>query len=100
MTALNTQYGRDYEANPIEGQYYLGNCYYYGSGLTEDKVEGVRWFRLAAEAGHAMGQYWLGSFSYDGKGGLSKDHAAAKMWWTKAAAQGITAAKDKLAEKF
>jgi TPR repeat protein len=34
--------------------------YEYGYGVVQDYAEAVRWFRLAAEQGHAKAQYNLG----------------------------------------
>ena len=36
-----------------EAQNNLGNCYYNGEGVTKDYAEAVRWYRKAAEQGHA-----------------------------------------------
>ena len=38
--------------------------YATGQGVPEDDTEAVRWFRLAAEQGHAHAQLVLG-FNYD-----------------------------------
>ncbi len=40
-------------------QFLLGSRYDHGQGVTEDDAEAVRWYRLAAEQGHASAQYYL-----------------------------------------
>ena len=44
------------EAGDADAQFDLGNKYYTGEGVPEDKAEAVRWYRLAAEQGHAEAQ--------------------------------------------
>ncbi len=58
-----------------------------GQGVPEDLVEALRWFRLAAEQGHAEAQNNIGRMFLDGKGVL-QDHALAYMWFNLAAASG------------
>ncbi|MGZ3632866.1 MAG: Sel1-like repeat-containing protein kinase family protein [Parachlamydiaceae bacterium] len=41
-------------------QYDLGYCYYNGQGVTQDYVEAVKYYRLAAEQRNADAQYMLG----------------------------------------
>ncbi len=47
----------------------------------------VRWYRRAAEQGHAGGQYNLG-YMYQNGYGVPQDYAEAVKWYHKAAAQG------------
>jgi TPR repeat protein len=42
---------RTAEAGHSEAQYYLGSCYHNGQGVQQDYVEGVKWYRKAAEQG-------------------------------------------------
>jgi TPR repeat protein len=68
----------------------LGQRYENGrDGATEDPAEAVRWYRTAADAGHAEGQYHLGRMLARGVG-VEKDEAAAADWYRKAAAQQLT----------
>ncbi|MBO7224189.1 MAG: sel1 repeat family protein, partial [Kiritimatiellae bacterium] len=61
--------------------------YYNGLGVQQDYAEAVKWFRKAAEQGHAGAQYRLG-ICY-GKGlGVPQDHEEAAKWVRKAAEQG------------
>ena len=41
------------EQGVADAQYNLGVCYYNGEGVTKDYAEAVRWWRKAAEQGHA-----------------------------------------------
>jgi TPR repeat protein len=34
-------------------QFNLGLCFMYGQGVAKDPVEAVKWYRMAAEQGHA-----------------------------------------------
>lgn len=60
-------------------------------------MEAVKWYRLAAEQGHAWAQYVLGNAYYDGKG-VKRDYVEAVKWWQMAAEQGDEFAKQ-LAEE-
>src|SRR5205085_1434170 len=92
-----------------EGQYGLGNCYYYGRGIAQDYNEafewysgrcGMRnyyygrgvardynkafeWYSKSANNGCAEGQYGLGS-CYDLGRGIAQDHNKASEWYSKA----------------
>ena len=45
------------EQGNARAQFALGSKYHYGRGVPEDRVEAVRWYRLAAEQGFAEAQY-------------------------------------------
>jgi TPR repeat protein len=55
--------------------------------LAKDFAKAVRWYRLAAEQGHADAQFYLG-VSYSGGEGVDQDHAEAVRWHRLAAEQG------------
>ena len=57
----------------------LGVMYANGRGVLKDEAEAVRWYRLAAEQGHAGAQYNLGLMHAKGEGVL-KDSVLAHMW--------------------
>ena len=76
------------EPQSAEEQYERGNAYFYGNGREKDCYEAVKWWRRAAEHGHADAQYKLGFFGYAEGIGAEKDDAAAAMWYRKAAEQG------------
>ena len=55
--------------------------------MTKDLYEAVKWFRKAAEQGHAKAQFNLG-LCYDEGNGVTKDPVEAVKWYRKAAEQG------------
>ena len=69
------------------GQYSLGVMYANGEGVPEDDAEAVRWYRMAADQGHAKAQYNLGLMYYEGKG-VPVNYVTAYAWWNIAAASG------------
>ena len=60
--------------------------------VPEDDVEAVRWFRMAAEQGHAGGQSNLGLMYANGFG-VPEDDAEAVRWFRMAAEQGDAGAQ-------
>eukprot|EP01043_Picozoa_sp_COSAG02_P058352 COSAG02_NODE_7248_length_3097_cov_22.393596_1_plen_490_part_00 len=70
-----------------EAQYKLGNCYYQGRGVEEDKAEAVKWYQRAAEQGHSAAQCRLGDCYLHGDG-VEDDKAEAVKWFQKAVDQG------------
>ena len=50
-------YRKAAEQGDAKAQYNLGNCYYFGNGVTENEQEAVKWYRKAAEQGDAKAQY-------------------------------------------
>ena len=57
--------------------------YANGEGVPENDAEAVKWFRLAAEQGHAGAQFNLGGMYATGEGVL-RSGAAAADWYYKA----------------
>jgi uncharacterized membrane protein len=66
---------------------WLGAEYFIGRDLSRDLAESARWFRRAAEAGHAPGQSGYGFFLLSGRG-VGKNPIEAVQWFRKAADQG------------
>jgi TPR repeat protein len=62
----------------------------------QDRAEAARWYRKAADQGHALAQYNLGLLYANGRG-VAQDKAQARAWMQKAAA-GYENAKKWLAE--
>ncbi|MBT6026465.1 MAG: sel1 repeat family protein, partial [Porticoccaceae bacterium] len=58
-----------------------------GEGAVQDYKESVKWYRKAAEQGHAKAQYSLG-FMYGNGQGVIKDHLHAYMWLDLSASNG------------
>ena len=71
-----------------EEAYKIGGDYYFGrNGKTKSYEEAVKWYRKAAEMGHATSQYNLG-YCYKNGHGVTKDYSEAVKWYRKAAEQG------------
>jgi len=85
------------EHGSTSAQYYLGACYRWGRGVTQDYCEAVKWYRKAAEKNNKLAQYSLGSCYRFGRG-VPKDHAQAVRWYQRAAENGHKYAKKALAE--
>ena len=76
--------------------YTIGDDYYYGrNGKKQDYAEAVRYYREAAEQGHADAQYHLGICYYWGHGVDASETEAVK-WYRKAAEQGHADAQYRL----
>ena len=80
-----------------------------GRGVPQDHVEAAKWFRMAAEKGHAWGQYRLGEFYRTGLNSyyvdttpdvLLRDRIEAEKWLRKAAEQGLAEAQFSLARCY
>ncbi len=61
-------------------------------GVAVDKAEAVKWWRRAAEQGHAMSQFFFGAMYGKGEG-VTQDWALAVKWYRKAADQGLADAQ-------
>ena len=70
--------------------------YYKGEGVPQDYTEAMKWYRLAAEQGNAVGQYNLGLMYRKGEG-VPQDDAEAVKWYSLAAEQGYYKAQHNLA---
>jgi hypothetical protein len=75
------------EQGDAEAQRNLGNLYYKGIGVQQNRAEALRWYGKAAERGDASAEYKIG-YMYDSGQGVSKNYAEAFRWYSKAAAQG------------
>ena len=78
------------EKGDADAQCNLGDCYYYGKGVTVNWTEGAEWYQKAAEQGHAEAQYKFGI--YCGEGGV-KDYAEMIKWYHRSANQGYAKAQ-------
>lgn len=61
--------------------------------LAEDDREAVRWYRKAAEQGHAPAYVQLGFMHQDGEG-VSKDFVQSHAWFNLAAVRGMEWAEE------
>jgi len=68
-------------------------------GVRKDYTETIRWYRKAADQGHAKAQTVLG-YMYDDGLGVPKDYAEAVRWYRKAADQGLPEAQHALGNSY
>ncbi|MDP7667987.1 MAG: tetratricopeptide repeat protein [Rhodospirillales bacterium] len=61
--------------------------YIVGQDVPQDYAEAAKWYRMAAEQGHAGAQFVLGSMYANGQG-VPQDYVAAHMWFDLSAARG------------
>ena len=87
------------ELGNVEAQRNLGDCYFWGEGIKEDKQKAVKWYRLAAEQGNAEAQRLLGDCYYFGEG-IMEDKREAVKWYRLAAEQGNAEAQKDLADCY
>ena len=83
------------EQGDAKSQNYMGECYYYGDGVTKNLQEAAKWYRKAAEQGNADAQSSLGYCYYFGEG-VTKNFQEAVKWYRKAAEQGNVGAQNNL----
>lgn len=69
------------------------------NGLSPDDTEALKWFRLAADQGHAQAQANLGYMYANGRA-VPRDLAQAAFWYRKAIAEGIANAQNNLANFY
>ena len=67
----------------------------YNFDMQENYNEAVRWYRKAAEQGHAQAQVNLGALYYKGLG-VGQDYTEAAKWYRKATEQGHSQAQNNL----
>ena len=103
LQAMLEQFSQAAEQGLGEVQYQLGAYYFHYDpdrspfGLRRNTAEGVKWYRKAAELGHAKAQYALGNiYRYGTVGGVPKDEVEAVKWIRKAAEQGLDEAQYRL----
>lgn len=54
--------------NDIAAQFYVGQCYEYGIGVSQSDSEAFKWYRRTAERGLSDGMLMLADFYSSGKG--------------------------------
>jgi hypothetical protein len=69
-----------------------GYCYENGTGVAHDPAEVARWYRLAADQGHAAAQCNMG-ICYASGIGVAQDDAKSVRWYRLSADQGFAAAQ-------
>ncbi|MDR4518170.1 MAG: sel1 repeat family protein [Nitrosomonas sp.] len=78
----------DTKSGLVSSQYNLGYMYDSGHCASQNYREAEKWYRKAAEQGHAGAQNNLGNMYWHGKGHLSKNDNEAVKWYRLAAHQG------------
>ena len=82
-------------AGDAQAQRELGDWYV----LPGNHIEGVRWYRKAAEQGNAVAQYNLG-LSYNSGLGIPQNYVECVRWYRKAAKQGYEKALGSLGTSY
>lgn len=77
----------------------LGFLYGHGQGLQQDDIEGLGWYRKAAEQGDAGAQSNLGLLYVQGRG-TPQDFGEAVKWFRKSADQGLAFGQNNLAAMY
>ncbi len=77
----------DAHRGDVSAQIGLGARYFIGKGVSEDKVEAMKWLRKAADQGDVRAQFYVGVCYAEGEG-VPKDEVVAAKWLRKAADQG------------
>ncbi|MBT5524960.1 MAG: sel1 repeat family protein, partial [Rhodospirillaceae bacterium] len=78
--------------NDAEAQFNLGAMFQDGQGVPQNDKVALKWYRLAAEQGHAKAQFNLG-FMYSAGQGVPQDNKTAVKWYRLAAKQGDASAQ-------
>ncbi|MBL4874254.1 MAG: sel1 repeat family protein, partial [Rhodobacteraceae bacterium] len=71
----------------------LAIMYENGVGVLQDYAEAVKWYRLAAEQGHASSQNNLGVI-YEYGNGVLQDNVRSHMWYNISSANGAEGARE------
>jgi len=87
------------EPKDAEAQFQLGKRYHEGNEVLKDDVEAVKWYRKAAEQGHAGAQNSLG-LRYSRGEGVNMNQTEAVKWYRMAAEQGYARAQFNLALRY
>ena len=77
----------DLKSRTVESMLRIGRCYETGDGVGKNLTEAVKWYRMAAEQGHAQGMFEL-SKCYTFGFGVRKNSVTAGKWLRKAAEHG------------
>ena len=83
------------EQGNSEAQLFMGDAYYYGSGVQTDKAKAVFWYSEAAKQDNANALFELGSAFEKGEGAW-KDQEMAYACYEKAAMLGSEKAQARL----
>ena len=70
----------------------IGEIYHDGAAVGRDDREASRWYRIASDLGDPQAAYELGVLLLEGANGVTKDSAAAKVQFERAAAKNHSGA--------
>jgi len=87
------------EMGNITAQFYLGDMYRKGKGVSKNNEQAFYWYKKAAEQGLAAAQRFLGEMYRTGEGIVENDEQAF-YWYKKAAEQDLALAQLYLAEMY
>jgi len=87
------------EANDPEFQFQVGRCYRQGNSVEVNNAEAMKWYKLAAEQGHAGAQFYLGH-AFDIALGVEENVEEALKWYNLSAEQGHAYAQNNLAVSY
>ena len=82
-----------------EAAFLMGTAYDEGLGVAPDPLEALRWYRVAAHAGHVLAAHNVGNVHRDGRG-VPADPALAVVWWLRAAHAGDVIPALRLGEAY
>ncbi len=83
------------EQGNAEAQFYMGNMYNNGRGVSQDYKQAAKWYTLSAEQGDDHAQFNLAMLYYNGEG-VPQDYKQAVKWYTLSAEQGDAEAQTNL----
>src|SRR5208283_2142309 len=72
---------------PPKANFWLGNMYRMGQSVPQNYTAAIKWYRKAADQGHADAQFELGRIYRKGAG-VPQDYAETVRWFRMAADQG------------
>ena len=78
----------------------IGELYDSGLGVKKDGKKAAEWSRKAADKGHLVAMYLMGTLYDDGRRGVDKDGKKAAEWYKKAADKGHLGAMHSLAVMY
>eukprot|EP00035_Acanthoeca_spectabilis_P032437 m.18742 g.18742 ORF g.18742 m.18742 type:complete len:1812 (-) comp5355_c0_seq2:111-5546(-) len=84
------------QGNHRKAQFNLGNCYFVGRGVAQNKMIAFQWFLRSANQGYPEAQLCVGS-CYERGAGVALNQAQAYAWFQKSAAQGCLKAQHSVA---
>lgn len=95
-TEAYLDYKKKAKKGDVTAQFYLGECYYNGTGVEQNREKALKWYSKAADAGNPEAQYMLGECWEKGYGTL-RNKETAIHWYTLSAKQGFLDAQTHLA---